>query len=99
MFSKNNFAKILLNVEPGQIAFNSFTRGPYIFPTLTDITTPLDIQWVYGDGTPVDFGGVDHTFVLEFIQYSSRADVNEYNTRMGYIDTTSYPEFLRGSGI
>jgi hypothetical protein len=98
-FSKNNFSKILLNVEPGKIAYNTFIRGPYIFPTLTDIVTPLTIRWTYPDGTPVDFSGVDHTFVLEFIQYSSRVDANEYNTRMGYIDTSSYPEFLLGSAI
>ena len=95
---ENIFAKVILNVPHGQVAYNTFVPGPFIFPKLTDIVTPLDVEWIYEDGSLVDFCGVEHSFVLEFIQYSSRVDVNNYNTRMGYIDNTSYPEFLSGNG-
>jgi len=103
IFDKNNeaydlFAKILLNVPAGEMAFNTFVDNPWVFTDVHDTKiSKLDFQWVDPEGNPVDFGGVNHSFTLEFITYVSNADVNAYNTKLGIIDKSSYPEYLTGN--
>ena len=102
IFDKNNeaydlFAKILLNVPAGTMAFNTFVDNPWVFTDVHDTKiSKLDFQWVDPEGNIVDFGGANHSFTLEFITYVSNADVNAYNTKLGMIDKSSYPEYLTG---
>jgi hypothetical protein len=89
------FAKILLNVPHGQIAYNSYVNNPfvYLYTNQTKISK-LDIQWVDEFGEEIDFMGTDHSFTLEFIEYVHNIDVNKYGVQNGTIDTTSYPEYI-----
>jgi hypothetical protein len=102
IFDKNNeiydlFAKVLLNVPAGTMAFNTFVDNPWVFTDVHDTKiSKLDFQWVDPEGNLVDFGRVNHSFTLEFITYVSNADVNAYNTKLGVIDKSSYPEYLTG---
>lgn len=91
------FAKVLMNVSVGSIAYNTFVANPLIFTNALDKIEYLDIQWVDGRGQLVDFGKVDHSFTLEFIHYAVHADVNYYSTKLGAIDKKSYPDFLTGT--
>jgi hypothetical protein len=91
------FAKVLMNVSIGSIAYNTFVCNPLIFTNVHDKIEYLDIQWVDERGQLVDFGKVDHSFTLEFIHYAAHADVNYYSTKLGAIDKKSYPDFLTGS--
>lgn len=91
------FAKVLLNVDTGEIAFNSFVSHPLIFPNAIDRIEYLDVMWVDDRGNLVDFGKVEHSFTLEFIHYIVQNDVNSYDTRLGIIDMKSYPDYLTGS--
>jgi len=88
------FTKVLLNVPTGQIAYNTYVDNPFIFTNLTDVLKTLNFQWVDQYGNFVDFGGIEHSFTLEFIKYTSHVDVNDYNTKMGQVDTSSYPDYL-----
>ena len=102
IFDKNNeaydlFAKVLLNVPPGAIAFDTYVDNPWVFTDVHDTKiSKLDFQWVDPEGNPVDFRRVNHSFTLEFITYVSNADVNAYNTKLGIIDKSSFPEYLTG---
>jgi hypothetical protein len=91
------FAKIQLNVEPGKIAYNSFVDNPYILLYALDKIEKLEIEWVDDRGEMVDFGKVDHSFTIELIHYVSQLEVNDYDNGLGFIDTESYPLYLRGT--
>jgi len=91
------FAKVLLDVDAGEIAFNSFVAHPLIFPNAIDRIEYLDVMWVDDRGNLVDFGKVEHSFTLEFIHYIIQNNVNSYDTRLGIIDNKSYPDYLAGS--
>jgi hypothetical protein len=103
LFDKNNevydlFAKILLNVPAGAMAYNTYVDNPWVFTDVHDTKiSKLEFQWVDHEGLPVDFSGANHSFTLEFITYVSNADVNAYNTKLGIIDKSSYPEYLTGN--
>jgi hypothetical protein len=69
------FAKILLSGNPGDILFNTFVPQPVSvysknFPiqTLYDI----NISYVYGDGTNVNFRNINHSFTLEITEELSK---------------------------
>jgi len=91
---KDFFAKIQLNVETGQMTYNSFTNSPLIFLNALDKLENLEIEWVDERGVRVDFNKVDHSFTLEVIHFVTQLDVNEYDTGLGAIDTLSYPKYL-----
>jgi hypothetical protein len=91
------FAKILLNVDTGKVAYNSFVSNPLIYPNVIDKISLFDIRWVDERGKLVDFGKVEHSFTLEIISYITQTDVNHYNTKLGTIDQKSYPDFLAGT--
>lgn len=97
-FTDNDiFAKILLNVPAGTIAYNSFVSNPLIFPNALDKIETLEIQWVDETGVSVDFNDADHSLTLEIIQYVTQVETTGYNTALGNIDTKSYPELFVGS--
>jgi hypothetical protein len=59
------FAKIIYNVPPRSIAFDSFVSNAFIVPqTLT--LSQLEVSFVRHDGYLVDFNDIDHSFSLEF---------------------------------
>jgi len=91
------FAKVLLNVDVGKIAYNSFVHNPLIFTNVIDKISELEVEWVDEQGDLVDFGKVDHSFTLEIIHYITQVDVNSYNTKLGSIDNKSYPDYLGNS--
>jgi hypothetical protein len=90
------FAKIILNVPPGEIAYNTFVRNPYVFLNMKDRIDHLDISWLDGAGNPVDFNGVEHAVTMEFISYVHDLETNRYSSKLGVIDTKSYPDYLTG---
>jgi hypothetical protein len=93
------FAKVQLNVAPGQVAYNSFVSNPLIFTNIIDKISTLDISWIDERGEPVDFGKADHSFTLEFIQYILQEESNEYDTKLGIIDRKSYPSYFTGESV
>lgn len=88
------FAKILLNVGTGEVAYNTFVSNPLIFLNALDKIEKLEIEWVDERGNTVDFNKVDHSFTLEIIHYVTQLEVNEYDSGLGQIDTKSYPDYL-----
>ena len=77
--------------EASDVSINKFTSTVKIF-----LVTPLarldrlKIEWFDSTGTHVDFQGRDHAFVLELIEYIDGVDINNYSSRRGVSDTTSY---------
>lgn len=59
------FAKIILDVPPRSIVFNSFVSAEQVFDQPVDLKQ-LDIVFRRPDGTDVDFKTADHSFSLEF---------------------------------
>lgn len=90
------FAKVLLNVTTGLVAYDSFVANPLIFPTALSKLERLDIRWISATGATVDFGGVDHSFTLEVIHYISQLESNHYSSTSGMTDKKSYPDYLVG---
>jgi hypothetical protein len=60
------FAKIIYNVPPRSIAFDSFISNAYIFPEPQSAISQLEISFVRHDGYLVDFNTIEHSFSLEF---------------------------------
>lgn len=85
------FAKIQLDTRKGKIAYNTFVCSPLVFANPLDKLDRLEVEWVDERGLPVDFGGVDHSFTLEIVQYFTQLDTAEYDTGLGGVDMRSYP--------
>lgn len=59
------FAKIIFNVPPRSIAFDSFVNNAFVFPEPAHLSQ-LEVSFVRQDGFAVDFNDVEHSFTLEF---------------------------------
>lgn len=63
------FAKIIYNVPPRSIAFDSFISNAYIYPEPVNISQ-LEISFMRHDGFLVDFNDVEHSFSIEIFTTS-----------------------------
>ena len=59
------FAKIIYNVGPANIAFDSFVSNAFIYPEPQAQISQLEVSFVRSDGFLVDFNDSDHSFTLE----------------------------------
>jgi hypothetical protein len=84
------FAKISLNGNPGDILFDTFVPTPdniycKVFPisTLTDIT----VNFMYPDGTPVNFRNINHSFTLRITEeHRENETINLNSQSISYVD-------------
>ena len=89
------FAKIILDVPPGQVAYNTFISNPKIFfDTPLNQLQRLKIKWVDYAGAIVDFNSRNHSFAIEITEYLDQLDTNNYSSRRGIIDRTTYPKII-----
>jgi len=93
------FAKVIFDINSplGQIS-TKFESMPFIFKDTLPVLSELEIKWVDPAGIPVDFHFTNHSFTLEIVEYIDSLDSNNYNTRRGTIDKTSYPDIIRYGG-
>jgi hypothetical protein len=63
----NVFAKILLDVPPGSIAFNSFVSNGLEWPRAKDKIHELEITFADRDGSLFTFNKMPNSFTLEFL--------------------------------
>ena len=93
------FAKVQLNVPPGQVAYNTFISNPVVFleNPLRQIDQ-LKISWVDYQGNPVDFNFRNHSFAIEFTEYVDVLTINNYSSYRGAIDQSSYSDAIRFGG-
>lgn len=93
--NNNYFAKILMNVDHGLIAYNTYVDSPHIYYEQTlSLLDHLEIIFYDMSGNVVDFGGIDNSFTLEVIHYVDVLEINNYDTQRGNINITSIPESL-----
>lgn len=59
------FAKLIYNVPPRSIAFDSFISNAFVFQQPVNMNH-LDVSFLRHDGSLVDFNNIDHSFSLEF---------------------------------
>lgn len=88
------YTKILLSEDYGKFAYDTFIDNPYVLSTTDSRLDRLQIKFIDKNANPVDFNNVDHTLTIEIVEYSDRLTANDYNTRRGYNEHTSYPEAL-----
>lgn len=88
------FTKILLTEDYGKFAYDTFVDNPYVLATTDSRLDRLEISFIDKNANPVDFNDIDHSFTLEIVEYNDRLSVNDYNTRRGYNEHSSYPDAL-----
>jgi hypothetical protein len=70
---KDVFAKIVWNVPPRFICYDSFVCNPIYFEEPIANLTQIRVRFVQQDGTFYDFNGLDHSFTIEmYVSYKSR---------------------------
>lgn len=62
---QNVFAKVIMNIPPRSIAFDSFVSNEVIFQRPLDIKQ-LNVQWRRRTGELVGFNTIEHSFSIEF---------------------------------
>ncbi len=84
------FAKILLDVPGGSLAFNTFEANAKIYPNapLTDLGE-LEISFYRPNGQLYEFNGLDHTLSFEVIEHADYLVSSNFSTRRGIGDTSS----------
>ena len=83
------FAKIVMNVAIGKIAYNSYVSTPMIyFDTPLPRLDHLKIKFVDFAGTLVDFQHRQHSFTLEITEYLDQLSTNHYSSYRGTFDRT-----------
>ena len=88
------FTKILLTEDYGKFAYDTYVDNPYVLATTDSRLDRLEISFIDKNANPVDFNDIDHSFTLEIVEYNDRLSVNDYNTRRGYNEHSSYPDAL-----
>ena len=75
IYNSNNlpaaFAKILLSGNPGDILFNTFVSQPknsYSKSFPISSLTSISVNFIYPDGTPVNFRNINHSFTLKITE-------------------------------
>ena len=86
IYNSNNlpaaFAKILLSGNPGDILFNTFVTQPknsYSKSFPISSLTSISVNFIYPDGTPINFRNINHSFTLkitEELQQNSNTNLN-----------------------
>jgi hypothetical protein len=59
------FAKIIWNVPPAFITYDSFAANNLIFPNPIQLLSELQIKFVRQDGELYQFNGIEHSFSIE----------------------------------
>lgn len=60
------FAKVVWNVVPRNITFDSFVTNALIFQNSRDVIDNFEVGFINNDGTYYDFNNIDHSFSVEF---------------------------------
>ena len=89
------YTKILLSENYGKFSYDTFVDNPYVLSTTDSRLDRLQIKFIDKNANPVDFNNIDHTLTIEIVEYSDRLSANDYNTRRGYNEHSSYPDALR----
>ena len=84
------FAKIQLNGNPGDVIFNTYVSNPdniysknFPIASLTAIT----VQFLYPDGSNVNFRNINHSFTLKITEEHNENDsINLNSNTISYID-------------
>ena len=92
------FAKIQNAARYGDIMFNSYVGGRKIFYNHEiDRLEQMEFEFQYEDGTLVDFGSKEHSFVLKITQLVKKSADMHYNSKLGtfynYNQSESIKEF------
>ena len=78
------FAKIQNAARYGDIMFNSYVGGRKIFYNHEiDILENVEFKFQYEDGTLVDFGTKEHSFVLKVTELVKKSSDMHYNSKLG----------------
>jgi hypothetical protein len=88
------YTKILLSEDYGKFSYDTFVDNPYVLSTTDSRLDRLQIKFIDKNANPVDFNNIDHTLTIEIVEYSDRLSANDYNTRRGYNEHSSYPDAL-----
>ena len=88
------YTKILITEEYGKFAYDTFVDNPYVLSTTDSRLDRLQIKFIDKNANPVDFNNINHTLAIEIVEYGDRLNTNDYNTRRGYNEHTSYPDAL-----
>ncbi|MDB4507405.1 hypothetical protein N9064_00785 [bacterium] len=88
------YTKILLSEDYGKFAYDTFVDNPYVLSTTDSRLDRLQIKFIDKNANPVDFNNIDHTLTIEIVEYSDRLNANDYNTRRGYNEHSSFPDAL-----
>jgi len=86
-FSKFNFKDVDFN----EIAYDTFVPTAKIFD-VTPLPHLIELKISFFDefGDPLDFNGKDNSFTLEIVHHMDRLMGNDYSSRRGTTDKTSY---------
>jgi hypothetical protein len=63
----NVFAKIILDVAPSSIAFNTFVANDMVYENAKDMIKELEISFRTRNNTLVDFQGLPVSLTFEFL--------------------------------
>jgi hypothetical protein len=83
---RNIFAKIQLDVAPGQTAFNSFVTTERIFDTPITRLDEIDLEIRRADGKLFDLRGRDYSLSILIEEYQDRLRNAEISSRRGIPD-------------
>ena len=89
------YTKILIDKDYGEFTYDTFVDNPYVFSTTDSRLDRLQLKFIDKNANPVDFNNINHTLSIEIVEYGDRLTANDYNTRRGYNEHTSYPQALR----
>lgn len=61
------FAKIIWNVIPRNVTFDSFAANSVVFKNNRDVVDELEVSFVEYNGQLYDFNNLDHSYSIEFL--------------------------------
>lgn len=93
---KNIFAKIILNVNYGEIT-TIFINTPKIFDTTINNLSHLNIEWRDYLGNLVNFQDINHSLTFEIIEYIDELEEINMNTKRGIYDKQYYPTIIKNN--
>lgn len=85
--ANNCFAKIQLETAGGyrldgnyyQYMFNRFVSYPIEFDTPIPNLAQLQVKLTYPDGTPINFGNINHSFTLKITESIYKTEIGKHN--------------------
>lgn len=79
------------NVKSGQVAYDTFTPSVQVFvDSPLPVLNVVDVRLFDEIGLPYNSNGVDHSFTLEITTHVDRMMGNDYSSRRGVNDRSSY---------